>query len=183
VGGSGDAAFHLELERDRTLNRLVAALALLLALPNLMPAPADSATSAEIARGRYLVIYGSCNDCHTPGWIENDGAVPVARWMTGNTIGFRGPWGTVYPANVRLRFAQVTEAQWLFMVKTRGGHPPMKWTDLRALTLADQRAIYRFIRSLGPAGVLAPHDVPAGQTPGTPFYDVYPQRPSQRRTL
>jgi mono/diheme cytochrome c family protein len=159
------------------------ALAALLSLGAAAAGPASSATDADTARGRYLVAFGSCNDCHTPGWIESDGKVPVSRWLTGTSIGFRGPWGTVYPANVRLRFQQVTEDQWLFMVRTRGGHPPMKWTDLRALTAADQRAIYRFVRGLGPAGNPAPHDVPPAGAPTTPFYDVIPQRPSQRRTL
>jgi mono/diheme cytochrome c family protein len=146
-------------------------------------APAGSATPSELARGRILVVYGSCNDCHTPGWLESDGKTPVSRWMTGNTIGFLGPWGTVYPTNVRLRFQQISEEQWLFMIKTRGGHPPMKWTDLRALSLPDQRAIYRFIRSLGPAGQPAPATVPPGVQPTTPFYDVTPQRPGRRKPL
>lgn len=154
-----------------------------LILGSIAPRPATSATAADLARGKYLVVFGSCNDCHTPGWIDSDGTIPVSSWMTGNPIGFRGPWGTVYPANVRLRFAQISEDQWLFMVRTRAGHPPMKWTDLRALNAADQRAIYRFIRSLGPAGNPAPHDVPAGTMPATEFYDVYPRRGSERRAL
>lgn len=131
--------------------------------------------SADIARGRYLVAYGECNSCHTAGWLESDGKIPVARWLTGNSVGFRGPWGTVYPANVRLRFQQITEEQWLFMIRTRGGHPPMKWTNLRVLTIDDQRAIYRFVRRLGPAGIAEPNDAPPGLTPTTPFYDVVPQ--------
>jgi hypothetical protein len=45
------------------------------------------------------------------------------------------------------------------------------------LTLNDQRAIYRFVRSLGAAGAAVPNDVPPGQTPNTPFYDVAPQSP------
>ena len=146
--------------------------------------PVQSApSSSDIARGKVLVVYGNCNDCHTPGWVESDGAIPQSKWLTGNTIGFLGPWGTTYPANVRLRFQQITEDQWLFMVKTRAGHPPMVWSDLRALSQADQRAIYRFVHSLGPAGVPAPISVPPGKTPNTPFYNVTPQRPSQRQAL
>ena len=131
--------------------------------------------AADISRGRYLVAYGDCNSCHTQGWLESDGTIPVTRWLTGTAIGFRGPWGTAYPANVRARFQQITEEQWLFMIKTRGGHPPMKWTNLRVLSADDQRAIYRFVRSLGAAGAPEPNDVPPGQTPKTPFYDVTPQ--------
>jgi hypothetical protein len=134
-------------------------------------------TAAELARGRMLVAFGGCNDCHTPGWRESDGAVPVQAWMSGSTIGFRGPWGTAYPSNVRLRFQEVDESQWLAMVRTRAGRPPMIWHDLRALDVADQRAIYRFIRSLGPAGVAAPNDLDPDQTPKTPSYELVPSSP------
>ncbi len=125
-----------------------------------------------------LVAFGNCNDCHTPGWTESDGHVPVSRWMTGSAVGFRGPWGTVYPTNVRLWFQVSSEADWLNAVATRGGHPPMKWTDLRTLTIDDRKAIYRFIRSLGPAGAPAPVAVPPGREPTTPYVDVIPQQPA-----
>jgi mono/diheme cytochrome c family protein len=61
-----------------------------------------------IDRGRYLVGFGSCNDCHTSGWRESDGSVPVSQWMVGTKIGYRGPWGTSYPANVRLEFSRIS---------------------------------------------------------------------------
>jgi len=137
------------------------------------PVPSTVA-SAILERGRMLVAYGGCNDCHTPGWTESDGRVKESLWMTGNAIGFRGPWGTAYPANVRLWFRQSSEADWLNAVATRGGHPPMKWTDLRALSVADRRAIYRFIRSLGPAGTPAPFDLAPDRQPKTPYIDVVP---------
>ena len=133
---------------------------------------AAAAPDPLIARGHYLVAFGVCNDCHTPGWRDSDGRTPVGKWMTGSTLGFRGPWGTVYPANVRLRFQQVSEEQWLAMVRTRGGHPPMTWQDLRALRQSDRRAIYRFIRSLGAAGTAAPDDVPPEREPTTPYFTV-----------
>ncbi len=159
----------------------IGGLAVFFSLAVMVEAAAGSATSADIARGRYLVAYGDCNSCHTQGWLESDGTIPVARWLRGNAIGFRGPCGTVYPANVRNRFQQISEEQWLFMIRTRGGRPPMKWTNLRVLTTADQRAIYRFVRSLGPAGRSEPNDVPRGVAPRTPYYDVVPQSaPSSR---
>jgi hypothetical protein len=92
----------------------------------------------------------------------------------GSRIGFRGPWGTVYPTNLRIRFQEISEAQWLFMIGTRGGHPPMKWTDMRGLSDGDQRAIYRFIRSLGRSGAPAPDDVPPDRVPSGRYYDVKP---------
>jgi hypothetical protein len=127
-----------------------------------------------IERGKYLVAFGSCNDCHTPGWRESDGSVPMAKWMTGSRLGYRGPWGTSYPANVRLEFQGISESDWLFMVRTRGGHWPMVWHDLRYLKIDDQRAIYRFVRSLGPRGVRAPTDLPPSREPSTPYIWIVP---------
>ncbi len=147
------------------------ACAMLAAGARSTPAP----DAAAIARGRYLVGYGGCNDCHTPGWREGDGTTPAALWMTGSTLGYRGPWGTSYPANVRLEFQEISEGAWLDMVRTRGGHWPMVWHDLRLLDESDRRAIYRFVRSLGRAGVPAPADLPPSVEPSTPFVWVVPK--------
>ena len=153
------------------------AAALLLVFATLAVGSKSAKPDPAIERGKMLVAFGSCNDCHTSGWRESDGKLPVSRWMTGNGIGYRGPWGTSYPANVRLEFQKISEDQWIFMTQTRGGHWPMVWHDLRALNVADRRAIYRFVRSLGPAGQAAPDDLPAGVTPATPYVDVMPTQP------
>ncbi len=169
------------MSRLRTSSAIVAGLLLALlagsSMPTIAKAPLFARADPLIARGRYLVAFGGCNDCHTPGWRESDGSVPVARWMMGSSTGYRGPWGTSYPPNVRLEFQQVSETQWLFMVSTRGGHWPMVWHDLRALTTTDRRAIYRFIKSLGPAGVPAPEPLPPSVEPKTPYFDVFPHTP------
>ncbi|MBV8600126.1 MAG: cytochrome C [Candidatus Eremiobacteraeota bacterium] len=146
-----------------------------------MPAASSTGSQAAlVARGRYLVAFGACNDCHTPGWREADGNVPVSKWMTGSTIGFRGPWGTVYPANVRERFFQISESQWLAMVRTRAGHPPMTWEDLRALSIDDRRAIYAFIRSLGKDGPPSLPSVPPEREPTTPYITIVAPAPPTR---
>lgn len=151
----------------------------LLAAAGAAASGASSEQTALIARGRYLVAFGACNECHTPGWRETDGNVPVTKWMIGSSIGFRGPWGTVYPANVRQRFYQVSEGQWLAMVSTRAGHPPMTWQDLRALTVRDRRAIYAFVRSLGPAGPPSIPSVPAEREPTTPYATIVTPAPTK----
>jgi mono/diheme cytochrome c family protein len=133
--------------------------------------------TGAIARGQTLVAFGACNDCHTPGWRESDGTLPVSQWMVGSPVGFRGPWGTVYPANVRREFAEIDEDQWLAMVRTRAGHPPMTWHDLRGLDTEQLRAIYQFIRSLGPAGFPSRPSLAPGREPKTPYYDVAPRTP------
>ncbi len=139
----------------------------------MLPLAAQSTTAGPdplVARGKYLVVIGACNDCHTAGWRQSDGHVPLAQWMTGNSVGLREAWGTEYPANVRARFHEMTENDWLFAVRTRGGR--MQWHDLRGLTVEDQRAIYRFVRSLGPSSASVPASVPPGIEPATPYLDL-----------
>jgi mono/diheme cytochrome c family protein len=143
----------------------------LLAAAGASPVPAGP-SPAIILRGRELVVYGTCNDCHTAGWREADGNVPVSRWLTGSAVGFRGWWGTSYPTNVRLEFQSMSEDRWVEAVRTRAGRPPMVWQDLRQLPDADLRAIYQFVKSLGPAGVPAPTAVEPWREPSTPFVDM-----------
>ena len=157
------------------------ALAGLAALVWGIVASASAQTGADArsvaARGRYLVVVAGCNDCHTPGWRESDGTLAQSSWLTGSNVGFRGAWGTSYPVNLRLDFQTMPEDQWVNAVRTRGGHPPMVWHNLRALTAADRHAIYAFVRGLGPAGSPAPASLPPWRDPQTPFIETRPQRP------
>jgi hypothetical protein len=45
----------------------------------------------------------------------------------------------------------------------------MPWFSLRDMTDEDLRAIYQFVRSLGPGGEPAPAYLPPGQTPSGPY--------------
>jgi mono/diheme cytochrome c family protein len=119
--------------------------------------------SAELARGRYLVQIAGCNDCHTPEYAAQSGAVDEAYWLTGSRVGFEGPWGTTYPSNLRLLTKELTSEQWLIHVR-RPMRPPMPWFSLRHMTDNDLTAIYEFIRALGPAGARAPAYEPPKQT-------------------
>lgn len=152
--------------------------ALILGAPGATRAPASRADAGAAVRGRYLVLIGNCNDCHTPGWRDSDGTLPQSQWLTGSRIGFRGAWGTSYPANLRLEFQTLGEDQWAIAIRTRGGHPPMPWHDLRVLTPADRHAIYAFIKSLGGAGVPAPAALPPWREPATPYIETRPRNPS-----
>jgi len=46
--------------------------------------------------------------------------------------------------------------------------PPMPWFNVRDMTSSDHRALYRYIRQLGPAGKPAPAYVPPDQEPKGP---------------
>lgn len=131
-------------------------------------ADSDSRKS-QIERGRYLIQISGCNDCHTPGYIMNDGNIPVANWLTGDGLGWRGPWGTTYGSNLRLFVKDMTEKQWVDTAKTLRRRPPMPWFNLNAMNEQDLGAIYQFIVSLGNPGTPAPAYVPPGEEPSTPY--------------
>jgi mono/diheme cytochrome c family protein len=135
---------------------------------------AGAADTSQVARGRYLVTIGGCNDCHTPGYSEKGPAVPENQWLTGVSVGFRGPWGTTYPANLRLAVKDVTEAQWLQQARQER-MPPMPWFGLAKMTDADLKAIYVYIRRLGATGERAPAYVAPGGKVNTPYYVSVPQ--------
>lgn len=124
--------------------------------------PAAGAGSDPVQRGRYLVRIAGCNDCHTPGYGMSNGKVEEAKWLTGDALGWSGPWGTTYATNLRLLMAAMTEAQWVKHARTMEPRPPMPWFNVRAMSDADLKAMFAFVRSLGPAGTPAPAYVPPG---------------------
>jgi len=126
-------------------------------------------TDPQVARGRYLVQIAGCNDCHTPGYMESAGAVDEALWLTGSSVGWHGPWGTTYPPNLRLTADRLTEAEWPAYARNQW-RPPMPWFALRDMTDEDVVAIYRYLRSAGPAGQPAPAALPPGQEPPEPVF-------------
>lgn len=149
----------------RTRNLLVALAALVstatFAQPPAVQEP-QAGSPGSIERGRYLARIGGCNDCHTPGYAQSGGKVPENQWLTGDSVGWNGPWGTTYPVNLRLALAKVNEQQWIEFARGSQTRPPMPWFALRDMTTDDLRALYRFVRSLGPAGEPAPSYVPPG---------------------
>lgn len=131
-----------------------------------------------IERGRYLVKVSGCNDCHTEGYMQGNGEVPTEQWLTGSAVGFQGPWGTTYATNLRLLLNDLTEAEWLTRAR-EPKRPPMPWFNLSAMTDADLVALYRFVRSLGPAGESAPVAAAPGEAVATPYFDFVPKALSQ----
>jgi mono/diheme cytochrome c family protein len=141
--------------------------ALLVSLP--VVAQEKKKVDPQVERGRYLVRIGGCNDCHTPNYPVKGGKVPESEWLTGDALGWRGPWGTTYATNLRLYMQDLTEQQWVQKGKELSARPPMPWFNVRAMSTSDLRAVHRYIRSLGPAGKPAPAFVPPDQTPPQPF--------------
>lgn len=124
--------------------------------------------------GRYLVMVSGCNDCHTPGFAQGV-KVPESDWLTGVPVGWRGPWGTSYAANLRLFVQQMDEQGWVAMSRSRDGLPPMPWATLHAMSDQDLRAVYRYIKSLGPQGETMPVALGPDETPAGLWVSMIPQ--------
>jgi len=146
-------------------------LALLLLL-GVMAAMARAQPQTDLDRGRYLVLIGHCNNCHTAEYMERAGDLPQARWLTGNRVGWRSAVGTTYPTNLRLLVADISEDAWVTLAKTMRTRPPMPWWSMRDTTDADLRSMYRFIRSLGAGGEPAPAFVPPERMPAPPYIQL-----------
>ena len=129
-----------------------------------------AADAQQIERGQYVVEIGGCNDCHTAGYAEAGGKAAEADRLKGGTLGFGGPWGTTYATNLRLSIGKMTEDQWLKYGKSLMTRPPMPWFNVRAMTDADLRAIYQYMKSMpGDAGIAAPAYVPPDKQPKQPY--------------
>ncbi len=128
-----------------------------------------------VVAGRYLVVMGGCNDCHTDGYMMTEGKVAEEDWLMGSPIGWQGPWGTTYPPNLRLRVQEWDEELWVTTLKTRTGLPPMPWMNVNKMSEQDMRAMYAYIKSMGPKGEHMPIAVAPGQMPKTPYLSLFPQ--------
>jgi mono/diheme cytochrome c family protein len=161
------------------LRVMLAAVAASLAMVAMRPVAAQTTATAKpqaprqqqqalIDHGRYLIKVSGCNDCHTPGYGPAAGKVDEKLWLTGDSLGWRGAWGTTYPTNLRLYMQSHSEASWLQTARTFQPRPPMPWFNVHAMSDRDLRAIYHYVRALGPAGQPAPAYVPPGQEPAGP---------------
>jgi mono/diheme cytochrome c family protein len=141
-------------------------------------AKAPATSPSVLARGKYLLYLGSCNDCHTDGFAASDGKLPEKEWLLGGPLGFNGPWGTTYAPNLRLTLSTLTESQWVKVAKELKTRPPMPWFNLNHWTEPDLRAFYQYVRSLGPVGKPAPEYLPPDKAPPPPFL-LWPAPPKR----
>ena len=161
------------MRRVHFARTVIAILVLLLA-----GSRASASDEPSVERGRYLVVIGACNDCHTSGWLQSSGQTPEDQWLTGSALGWRGPWGTTYAANIRITMDAFDEDDWVMIAKEIEYRPPMPWWALRAMTETDLRSIYRFVKQLGDPGEMAPSFVGPGEEPTTP-YVLFPSPPGE----
>jgi cytochrome c len=149
------------------------ALAVISAVTAPMPALAQDAGLIE--RGLRVSIIGGCHDCHTEGYSEAEGKIDPEKALKGSSLGWRGPWGTIYASNLRIIAERGgSEDDFVQYLKTTVTRPPMPWYNLRAMERGDMEALYHYIKSLGAPGDPPPRDVRPGEEPTTPYIQFAP---------
>ena len=123
----------------------------------------------SVARGKQVSIVGGCHDCHTEGYNESSGVIDPSKALKGIAVGWRGPWGTTYAANLRLTVKDKSEDQFLQYAREFKARPPMPWFNVHAMDESDLRSLFQYIKSLGPPGDPVPEALPPGQEPKTPY--------------
>lgn len=135
---------------------------------------AAAAGEVSVERGLYVSIIGSCHDCHTEGYRENEGKIDPAKAMLGIGIGWQGPWGTSYSANLRLIASGLSEQGFLRLLTSYKARPPMPWYNLRKMEEDDLKSLYLYLRSLGEPGKIEPPFVAPGDIVRTPYIVLAP---------
>lgn len=153
----------------------IAALAAMCSSRAIAQAPHVVASTPEAA-GAYLLIVGSCHDCHTPNWTESGGKTSKDSLMTGRGLGFKGSWGVDYSKNLRVIADREGEDHWVKTLKTADdgdGHLPMPWHNTALMSDEDLRAMWKYVKSLGPAqGERIPRSVKPGKEPTGEYMDL-----------
>ena len=129
--------------------------------------------SLVVERGRHMIKTMGCNSCHTPDYMVKRSNILEEDWLVGGTLGFRGPQGTSYPTNLRLLLNNISEEDWLVLAKQMRKDSPMAWIMLSNTPEQDLKAVYKFVKYLGPKGNPVPARLPAGVTPPTQYVE-YP---------
>jgi len=134
------------------------------------------ADPAQVERGRYLVMLGGCNDCHTPGYFL--GKPDFERALSGSEVGFLIPDLGVFHGRNLTPDVETGIGSWSeddIVKALRTGERPdgrilapiMPWKSLAVLTDEDAYAIAAYLKSLPPVknavpGPFGPDEKPTG---------------------
>ena len=148
-----------------------------------MSAGLARAADPQVERGKYLVQYGGCGDCHTPGYFF--GHPDTTRTLGGSDIGFAVPGlGVFVPPNLtpdkETGLGKWTVPQIVAAV-TKGERPDgrilapiMPWRDFATLSHADALAVAAYLKSLPPVKHAVPGPVGPADKPLLPVMVIVP---------
>ena len=128
----------------------------------------------SIERGLQVSIVAGCHDCHTEGYSASEGKIDPQKALKGNSVGFRGPWGTSYASNLRYRAQLTSERGFVVMLKNMRARPPMPWYNIHEMDESDLSSLYLYIKSLGAPGEYGSHGIPPNEEPTTPYIQLAP---------
>ena len=160
----------------RTAARLAFLAASIVATPAL-------AADGGIERGEYLVTFGGCNDCHTPGYLF--GRPDLSRFLGGSDVGFEIPGQGVFFGPNLTPDKQTGLGNWspdeiVTAIQTgvrpdgRELAPIMPWHALAKLTPDDANAIVAFLRSLKPVSNQVPGPFRPGEKVSSFMFRIMP---------
>ncbi len=144
---------------------------------------AQAADQQTIARGKYLATFGSCTDCHTPGYFF--GKPDNARYLGGSEVGFEIPGlGVFHGPNLtpdkETGLGNWSEEQIVTALQTgrrpdgRVLAPIMPWKAFESLTKEDALAIAAFLKSLPEVKNKVPGPFGANEKPTSFVMKVVP---------
>jgi mono/diheme cytochrome c family protein len=121
--------------------------------------PSAGAQNAQVERGKYLVSFGGCMDCHTPGYFF--GKPDMARHLAGSEVGFEIPGLGVFvgpnlTSDKDTGLGGWTDAQIITALQKgvrpdgRELAPIMPWRAFANLTPGDAQAMVAYLRTLPP---------------------------------
>ncbi|MDR7147771.1 c-type cytochrome [Rhizobium sp. BE258] len=120
-------------------------------------AEGSAEAQTPVERGRYLVMMGGCNDCHTPGYLN--GKPDQNRLLGGSDVGFIGPDKGTYVGPNLTPDAETGLGNWsaddiVKAIQTgltpegRELAPMMPWRRFAGLQKSDAYAIAAYLKSL-----------------------------------
>jgi mono/diheme cytochrome c family protein len=136
-----------------------------------------------VARGKYLVTFGGCVDCHTPGYFF--GKPEMNRLLGGSEVGFEIPGLGVFHGPNLTPDADTGLGKWsneqIVTALQTGARPDgrilapiMPWKAFAELTKADAMAIAAFLKSLPPVKNKVPGPFGPTETPSSFVMKIVP---------
>lgn len=129
-------------------------------IPQPLEGPVSNPATDAVSRGKYLVVNGGCQDCHSP---QERGEAVKGHEYSGGVVIQAAKYkeiGTVVTSNItpdpETGLGKVTKEQFVQMIREGKGkdgrplNPIMPWYYMRAQTDEDLGAIWAYLQTLPP---------------------------------
>ena len=149
----------MRIVKNYTANIIGAGLLLAFAYQhaNGQAAKQGGSNAQQIERGKYVVMIGGCNDCHTSADEKGNAQTDL---MFGGGFRFTGPWGDVVSPNITRDPSGISHYDAAMFIKTirtgraSGGvrdlNPLMPFSYFRNMTDDDLKAIFAYLQTVKP---------------------------------